>query len=475
MTFTKRKFGLMKKAYELSVLCDCEIALIIFNSTNKLFQYASTDMDKVLLKYTEYNEPHESRTNKDIIEALNRKEHKVGCESPDTETDQAYALTPRTEEKYQKINQEFDLMMQRNMLNNRGMPPVATYQNTTMPVSVPMHNSTYAELHAQQQAAVAQQQHQAAAVAQQQRQQQQQQPQNPAIPTSSGLIPPQPGGGCLSPRPSSTGGCLSPRPISTGGMMDLSQNAAATNGYPHQSPPINVAQVAKGSPPATSSTVSRPSLRVVIPNSRGEVVSSASEGPSDADGENRSTVNLRTSNVPLATPVVALATPSMPGAPSFPSGIPSSFPSDFHLNSAAGLHGLPNFSGPELLTPGNWLGQGPLSAAVQTAGIGQHQQQQGAHTSGNGPVIQVSLPGVTSHQMHHMSIKSEPISPPRDSVTPSNQTLRPPSTGHPGMPGGHISPNTMSHSNSSSPIPKSSDFESPAAKRARVGGEAWAS
>ena len=52
VTFTKRKFGLMKKAYELSVLCDCEILVIIFNSHNKLFQYASSDMDKVLLKYT---------------------------------------------------------------------------------------------------------------------------------------------------------------------------------------------------------------------------------------------------------------------------------------------------------------------------------------------------------------------------------------------------------------------------------------
>ena len=31
-------------------------------------QYASTDMDKILLKYTEYSEPHESRTNNDIIE-----------------------------------------------------------------------------------------------------------------------------------------------------------------------------------------------------------------------------------------------------------------------------------------------------------------------------------------------------------------------------------------------------------------------
>uniref|UniRef100_A0AC35TZC5 MADS-box domain-containing protein n=1 Tax=Rhabditophanes sp. KR3021 TaxID=114890 RepID=A0AC35TZC5_9BILA len=85
VTFTKRKFGLMKKAYELSVLCDCEIALIIFNSSNKLFQYASTDMDKVLLKYTEYNEPHESRTNNDIMDALQRKEVKggIGCDSDD--------------------------------------------------------------------------------------------------------------------------------------------------------------------------------------------------------------------------------------------------------------------------------------------------------------------------------------------------------------------------------------------------------
>ena len=49
VTFNKRKFGVMKKAYELSILCDCEIALIIFSSSNKLYQYASTDMDKVNL------------------------------------------------------------------------------------------------------------------------------------------------------------------------------------------------------------------------------------------------------------------------------------------------------------------------------------------------------------------------------------------------------------------------------------------
>ncbi|GIX99450.1 myocyte-specific enhancer factor 2C [Caerostris darwini] len=115
VTFTKRKFGLMKKAYELSVLCDCEIALIIFNSTNKLFQYASTDMDKVLLKYTEYNEPHESRTNCDIVEVLNKKESKGSsnsCDSPEPDME-PYSMN-RSDPKFQKINEEFEMMMQRN-------------------------------------------------------------------------------------------------------------------------------------------------------------------------------------------------------------------------------------------------------------------------------------------------------------------------------------------------------------------------
>jgi len=74
VTFTKRKFGLMKKAYELSVLCDCEIALIIFNHADKLFQYASSDMGGILLKYTEHCEPHENRNNSDIVEVRTRAE-----------------------------------------------------------------------------------------------------------------------------------------------------------------------------------------------------------------------------------------------------------------------------------------------------------------------------------------------------------------------------------------------------------------
>ncbi|XP_017777004.1 PREDICTED: myocyte-specific enhancer factor 2 isoform X2 [Nicrophorus vespilloides] len=132
VTFNKRKFGVMKKAYELSVLCDCEIALIIFSSSNKLYQYASTDMDKVLLKYTEYNEPHESLTNKNIIE----KEHKNGVMSPDSpEPETEYQLTPRTEAKYSKIDEEFQMMLQRNQMNGQQRISMST-NNYTQPVNI---------------------------------------------------------------------------------------------------------------------------------------------------------------------------------------------------------------------------------------------------------------------------------------------------------------------------------------------------
>ncbi|KAK7380216.1 hypothetical protein VNO78_32721 [Psophocarpus tetragonolobus] len=51
VTFSKRRSGLLKKAFELSVLCDAEVALIIFSSRGKLFQYSSTDINKIIERY----------------------------------------------------------------------------------------------------------------------------------------------------------------------------------------------------------------------------------------------------------------------------------------------------------------------------------------------------------------------------------------------------------------------------------------
>lgn len=41
VTFCKRRNGLLKKAYELSVLCDAEIALIVFSNRGRLYEYAN--------------------------------------------------------------------------------------------------------------------------------------------------------------------------------------------------------------------------------------------------------------------------------------------------------------------------------------------------------------------------------------------------------------------------------------------------
>ncbi|XP_035419137.1 myocyte-specific enhancer factor 2C isoform X9 [Cygnus atratus] len=297
VTFTKRKFGLMKKAYELSVLCDCEIALIIFNSTNKLFQYASTDMDKVLLKYTEYNEPHESRTNSDIVEALNKKENK-GCESPDP--DSSYALTPRTEEKYKKINEEFD-----NMIKSHKIPAVPP-PNFEMPVSIPVsnHNSLVYS--------------------------------NPVSSLGNpNLLP-------LA-HPSLQRNSMSPgvthRPPSAGGLMggDLTTGAgtSAGNGYgnPRNSPGLLVSpgnlnknMQTKSPPPMNLGMNNRkPDLRVLIPPGSKNTMPSVNQR-----------INNSQSAQSLATPVVSVATPTLPGQGmgGYPSAISTTYGTEYSLSSA---------------------------------------------------------------------------------------------------------------------------------------------
>ncbi|KAK2996478.1 hypothetical protein RJ639_025385, partial [Escallonia herrerae] len=52
VTFAKRRNGLLKKAYELSVLCDAEVTLIIFSNRGKLYEFCSTSKprDKIRIE-----------------------------------------------------------------------------------------------------------------------------------------------------------------------------------------------------------------------------------------------------------------------------------------------------------------------------------------------------------------------------------------------------------------------------------------
>uniref|UniRef100_A0A2I2YJZ0 Myocyte enhancer factor 2C n=1 Tax=Gorilla gorilla gorilla TaxID=9595 RepID=A0A2I2YJZ0_GORGO len=394
VTFTKRKFGLMKKAYELSVLCDCEIALIIFNSTNKLFQYASTDMDKVLLKYTEYNEPHESRTNSDIVEV--RDLRKQGCldlplphththimffflkccESPDP--DSSYALTPRTEEKYKKINEEFD-----NMIKSHKIPAVPP-PNFEMPVSIPVssHNSLVYS--------------------------------NPVSslgnPNLLPLAHPSLQRNSMSPgvthRPPSAG--------NTGGLMggDLTSGAgtSAGNGYgnPRNSPGLLVSpgnlnknMQAKSPPPMNLGMNNRkPDLRVLIPPGSKNTMPSVNQR-----------INNSQSAQSLATPVVSVATPTLPGQGmgGYPSAISTTYGTEYSLSSAdlSSLSGFNTASALHLGSVTGWQQQHlhnmPPSALSQLGACTSTHLSQSSN---------LSLPSTQS-----LNIKSEPVSPPRDRTT----------------------------------------------------------
>ncbi|KAJ3685098.1 hypothetical protein LUZ61_014262 [Rhynchospora tenuis] len=51
VTYSKRRSGLIKKLYELSVLCDIDCALILFSPSGKLSLYSNRRIEDVLIKF----------------------------------------------------------------------------------------------------------------------------------------------------------------------------------------------------------------------------------------------------------------------------------------------------------------------------------------------------------------------------------------------------------------------------------------
>ncbi|KAM6246031.1 myocyte-specific enhancer factor 2A isoform X4 [Mycteria americana] len=398
VTFTKRKFGLMKKAYELSVLCDCEIALIIFNSSNKLFQYASTDMDKVLLKYTEYNEPHESRTNSDIVETL-RKKGLNGCESPDA--DDYFEHSPLSEDRFSKLNEDSDFIFKRG-------PPGLPAQNFSMSVTVPVSNPNTLTYSNPGSSLV-----------------------SPSLAASSSLTDTT----MLSPPQTTLHRNVSPgapqRPPSTGnaggmlGTTDLTvPNGAGTspvgNGFVNSraSPSLlgttgggnglGKVMPTKSPPPPGGGNLGmnnrKPDLRVVIPPSSKGMMPPLSE--EDELELNTQRISSSQSTQPLATPVVSVTTPSLPPQGLVYSAMPTAYNTDYSLTSAD-LSALQGFNSPGMLSLGQvsaWQ-QHHLGPAALSSLVTGSQLSQGSNLS------------INTNQ--NINIKSEPISPPRDRVTPS--------------------------------------------------------
>ncbi|XP_048317888.1 agamous-like MADS-box protein MADS4 [Ziziphus jujuba] len=78
VTFAKRRNGLLKKAYELSVLCDAEVALIIFSNRGKLYEFcSSSSMLKTLERYQKcnYGAPETNVSAREALELSSQQEY----------------------------------------------------------------------------------------------------------------------------------------------------------------------------------------------------------------------------------------------------------------------------------------------------------------------------------------------------------------------------------------------------------------
>uniref|UniRef100_A0A667FZM6 Myocyte enhancer factor 2A n=1 Tax=Lynx canadensis TaxID=61383 RepID=A0A667FZM6_LYNCA len=404
-----------------------------------------------------------------------RKKGLNGCESPDA--DDYFEHSPLSEDRFSKLNEDSDFIFKRGP---PGLPPQNFSMSVTVPVTSPnalSYTNPGSSLVSPSLAA------------------------SSTLADSSMLSPPQatlhrnvsPG---VPQRPPSTG--------SAGGMLSTSDltvpNGAGSspvgNGFVNSRASPNLigttganslgkVMPTKSPPPPGGGNLGmnsrKPDLRVVIPPSSKGMMPPLSE---EEELElNTQRISSSQATQPLATPVVSVTTPSLPPQGLVYSAMPTAYNTDYSLTSAD-LSALQGFNSPGMLSLGQvsaWqqhhLGQAALSSLVAGG-----QLSQGSNLS------------INTNQ--NINIKSEPISPPRDRMTPSGfqqqqqPQPQPPQPPQPRQEMGRSPVDSLSSSSSSydgsdredprgdfhSPIvlgrpPNSEDRESPSVKRMRM--DAW--
>ncbi|XP_009695713.1 PREDICTED: myocyte-specific enhancer factor 2A [Cariama cristata] len=345
------------------------------------------------------NHGYDLYVNFPIVFQTLRKKGLNGCESPDA--DDYFEHSPLSEDRFSKLNEDSDFIFKRG-------PPGLPAQNFSMSVTVPVSNPNTLTYSNPGSSLV-----------------------SPSLAASSSLTDTT----MLSPPQTTLHRNVSPgapqRPPSTGnaggmlGTTDLAvPNGAGTspvgNGFVNSraSPSLlgttgggnglGKVMPTKSPPPPGGGNLGmnnrKPDLRVVIPPSSKGMMPPLSE--EDELELNTQRISSSQSTQPLATPVVSVTTPSLPPQGLVYSAMPTAYNTDYSLTSAD-LSALQGFNSPGMLSLGQvsaWQ-QHHLGPAALSSLVTGSQLSQGSNLS------------INTNQ--NINIKSEPISPPRDRVTPS--------------------------------------------------------
>ncbi|KAJ4815637.1 MADS-box transcription factor [Rhynchospora pubera] len=79
--FSKRRSGLFKKAFELALLCDAEVALLVFSPSGRLYEYSSSSsIEETYNRYKQFSLVGKDANNRNTNEAANNN----SCEGSST-------------------------------------------------------------------------------------------------------------------------------------------------------------------------------------------------------------------------------------------------------------------------------------------------------------------------------------------------------------------------------------------------------
>ncbi|PON84816.1 MADS-box transcription factor [Trema orientale] len=147
VTFSKRRAGLLKKAQELAILCDAEVAVIIFSNTGKLFEFSSSGMKRTLSRYnkcvdypdgaivekTEKQDSKEVDVLKDEVARLQKKQLRLmGKDLNGLSLKELYHLEQQLNEGLMSVKERKERLLKEQLEQSRLQEQRATLENETL-------------------------------------------------------------------------------------------------------------------------------------------------------------------------------------------------------------------------------------------------------------------------------------------------------------------------------------------------------